>query len=233
MKLVVGTFLTLDGIMQGPGGPEEDRSGGFDHGGWLVPHFDDMMGQVMDDWIQGADGLLLGRKTYQIFAAHWPYVTGDDPIARKFNSVRKHVVSRTLDRVDWNNSTLIKGDAVEAITRIKDQPGAELQVHGSGDLIQTLLEHDLVDQFRLWIFPVVLGTGKRLFANGTTPARLELVEPGPPPPGSYCRCTSLQAVPTTGRLPWSSRQRPSWSGGERSPRRSPGVSSRGCLKTVA
>jgi dihydrofolate reductase len=176
MKLVVGTFVTLDGVMQAPGGPEEDRSGGFDHGGWLVPYFDDMMGQVMDDWIRRADGVLLGRKTYEIFAAHWPYVTGDDPMAAKLNSVRKHVVSRTLDRVDWNNSSLVKGDVVAAIRRLKDEPGSELQVHGSGDLIQTLLEHHLIDEFRLWIFPVLLGTGKRLFANGTVPVRLKLAE---------------------------------------------------------
>jgi dihydrofolate reductase len=172
----VGTFVTLDGVMQAPGGPEEDPSGGFDHGGWLVPHFDDMMGRVMDDWIRRADGLLLGRRTYEIFAAHWPYVTGDDPIAEKLNSVRKHVVSRTLDRVDWNNSTLVKGDVAAAIRRLKAEPGNELQVHGSGDLIQTLLEHQLIDEFRLWIFPVLLGTGKRLFAKGTVPARLKLAE---------------------------------------------------------
>jgi dihydrofolate reductase len=176
MRLVVDTFLTLDGVMQAPGGPEEDRSGGFAHGGWLVPHFDDVLGQVKIDWIERADGLLLGRKTYEIFAAYWPHVTGDDPIARKFNSVRKHVVSRTLDRVEWNNSTLVKGDVVEAIRKLKAGAGTELQVHGSGDLIQTLLKHNLIDEFRLWIFPVLLGTGKRLFANGTVPARLELVE---------------------------------------------------------
>jgi dihydrofolate reductase len=176
MKLVVGTFLTLDGVMQAPGGPEEDRSGGFDHGGWLVPYFDDMMGQVMVDWIRRADGVLLGRKTYEIFAAHWPHVPGDDPIAEKLNSVQKYVVSRTLDRANWKNSILLQGDVVEAITRLKGQPGSELQVHGSGDLIQTLLEHQLIDEFRLWIFPVLLGTGKRLFANGTMPARLELAE---------------------------------------------------------
>jgi dihydrofolate reductase len=176
MRLVVGTFLTLDGVMQAPGGPEEDRSGGFEHGGWLFPFFDEMAGQVMVDWIQRGDGLLLGRKTYEIFAAYWPYITGEDPIARKFNSVRKYVASRTLDRVDWNNSSLIQGDVVDAIRRLKGQPGSELQVHGSGDLIQTLLQHQLIDEFRLWIFPIVLGTGKRLFANGTVPARLELVE---------------------------------------------------------
>jgi dihydrofolate reductase len=176
MKLVVGTFLTLDGVMQAPGAPEEDQRGGFEHGGWLVPFFDDMMGEVMVDWIRKADGLLLGRRTYEIFAAHWPYVTGDDPIAVKFNSVRKHIVSRTLDRVEWNNSTLVKGDVVEAIRRLKGEPGSELQVHGSGELIQTLLKDHLIDEFRLWIFPVLLGTGKRLFAAGTVPARLELVE---------------------------------------------------------
>jgi dihydrofolate reductase len=176
MKLTVGTFVTLDGVMQAPGGPEEDRSAGFTHGGWVVPFFDDMMLQVMIDWIQDADGLLLGRKTYEIFAAHWPYVANDDPIGVKFNSVRKYVVSRTLDRVDWNNSTLIKGDLVEGIRRLKREPGNELQVHGSGELIQTLLKHDLIDTFRLWIFPVLLGTGKRLFASGTVPARLTLVE---------------------------------------------------------
>jgi dihydrofolate reductase len=176
MKLTVGTFVTLDGVMQAPGAPEEDRSGGFDHGGWLVPFVDDMMMRVMTDWIRGVDGLLLGRKTYEIFAAHWPFVTGDDPIAAKFNSVRKYVVSRTLDRVDWNNSTLLNGDVVERIKKLKSEPGNELQVHGSGALIQTLLKHDLIDAFRLWTFPVLLGTGKRLFANGTVPARLKLVE---------------------------------------------------------
>jgi dihydrofolate reductase len=176
MKLVVGTFLTLDGVMQGPGGPEEDKSGGFAQGGWLVPYFEDKMGQVMVDWINRGNGLLLGRKTYEIFASYWPHVTGDDPIAKKFNSERKHVVSRTLDRVDWNNSTLVKGDVVEAIRRLKAQAGDELQIHGSGDLIQTLLKHNLIDEFRLWTFPIVLGTGKRLFANGTVPARFELSE---------------------------------------------------------
>ena len=176
MKLTVGTFVTLDGVMQAPGGPDEDRSGGFEHGGWLVPFVDDMAMQVMTEWIQGGDGLLLGRKTYEIFASHWPHVSGDDPIAAKFNSVRKYVVSRTLDRVDWRNSTLIKDDVVEGIKKLKSERGNELQVHGSGGLIQTLLEHDLIDAFRLWTFPVLLGTGKRLFENGTIPARLKLVE---------------------------------------------------------
>jgi len=175
-KLVVGTFLTLDGVMQAPGGPEEDRSGGFGHGGWLVPWFDETMGQVMTDWIRGADGLVLGRKTYEIFAAHWPHVGDDDPIAAKLNAVRKHVASRTLRRLEWSNSAVIEGDVATAVRRLKEGPGGELQVHGSGALVQTLLEHGLVDELRLWIFPVLLGTGKRLFAEGTVASRLELVE---------------------------------------------------------
>lgn len=174
-KLIVGTFLTLDGVMQGPGGPDEDRSGGFSHGGWLVPYFDDMMGQLITEWTAAADGLLLGRKTYEIFAAHWPHVT-DDPIATKLNSVRKYVASRTLDTVGWNNSTLIKGDVAEEVARLKREAGGEILVYGSGALIQTLLKHDLVDEFRLWIFPVLLGQGKRFFAEGTVPAGLKVVD---------------------------------------------------------
>jgi dihydrofolate reductase len=174
-KLVVGTFLTLDGVLQGPGGPEEDRSGEFAHGGWLVPYFDDTMGQIMAEWIRRAGGFVLGRKTYEIFAAHWPHVT-DDPIADKLNSAPKYVASRTLDRVTWQHATLLRGDVAEAVGRLKDDPGGELQVHGSGDLIQILLRHHLIDEFRLWVFPVVLGTGKRLFDGGTVPATFELVE---------------------------------------------------------
>jgi len=175
MKLVIGTFLTLDGVMQAPGGPEEDRSGGFPHGGWLVPHFDEKMGQIMAEWMQKAGGFLLGRKTYEIFAVHWPHVTGD-PIAEQLNNSPKYVASRTLDRVDWKHSNLIRGDLAEAVKRLKGEPGGELQVHGSGNLIQTLLKHSLVDEFRLWTFPILLGTGKRLFAEGTAPTGLTLVE---------------------------------------------------------
>lgn len=174
-KLVVGTFLTLDGVMQAPGGPEEDRGGGFAHGGWLVPHFDDTMGRIMDEWIGRAGGFLLGRMTYEIFAAHWPHVSGD-PIADKLNASPKYVASRTLERADWKPSSIIRGDVAEAVRRLKSESGGELQVHGSGDLIQTLLRHNLIDEFRLWTFPVVLGTGKRLFAGGTVPAGLKLLE---------------------------------------------------------
>jgi len=175
-ELVVGTFLSLDGVMQGPGGPDEDRSGGFDHGGWLVPHFDDDLGQAMVAWIEEADGLLLGRRTYEIFAGHWPRVADDDPIAAKLNSVTKYVASTSLTSVEWANSTLLTGDVAGEVAALKRRAPGEIQVHGSGDLLQTLLRHDLVDEYRLRIAPVVLGSGKRLFGEGTVPVGLELVE---------------------------------------------------------
>lgn len=174
-RLVVSTFLTLDGVMQGPGGPEEDRSGGFAHGGWSVTHWDDRMGEVMDEALSKPFALVLGRKTYEIFAAHWPLVT-DDPAADRLNAATKYVASRTLTTVDWENSVLIDGDAANGIAGLKQQDGPELQVHGSSDLIQSLLRHDLVDEFRVWTFPVVVGRGKRLFGDGTTPRGLRLVD---------------------------------------------------------
>jgi dihydrofolate reductase len=174
-KLIVSTFVTLDGVMQAPGGPEEDPTGGFTYGGWTVNYWDDMMGQVMGGYMAKPFERLLGRKTYEIFAAHWPYIK-DDPAADKLNSVRKYVVSGTLDEVNWNNSTLVKGNVVEAIRKLKEQKGHEIQVHGSGNLIQTLLKHDLIDEFRLWIFPVTIGKGKRLFGEGTQPAGLMLID---------------------------------------------------------
>jgi dihydrofolate reductase len=170
--LAVNTFLTLDGVMQAPGGPEEDPTGGFVHGGWGVNYFDDeMMERVAE---AEPYELLLGRGTYEIFAAHWPYDEG--PIAARLNSTRKHVASTTLERVEWNNSTLITGDVAEYVAALKRQDGPEIQVHGSPGLIQTLLEHDLIDQFRMWIFPVVIGTGKRFFGDGTIPVGLKLVD---------------------------------------------------------
>jgi len=172
-KLAVITYLSLDGVMQAPGGPAEDPTGGFTHGGWSANYFDDeMMGQVAE-----ADPyeLLLGRGTYEIFAAHWPYDEG--PIADRLNGTRKHVASRTLQEpLEWNNSTLIKGDVAEYVAKLKRQDGPEIQVHGSPGLIQTLLQHDLIDEFRVWIFPLVLGTGKRLFGDGTIPVALKLVD---------------------------------------------------------
>jgi dihydrofolate reductase len=175
-KLVVGTFLTLDGVMQAPGGPDEDRDGGFEHGGWSFGYWDDMMGERITEATNRAGALLLGRKTYEIFAGHWPEVGDDDPVAAKLNRVPKYVASRTLDEVTWQNTTLVEGDVPAAVARLKGEAGDEIQVTGSWALAQTLIQHDLVDEYRLWIFPIVLGTGKRLFGDGAVPAGLELVD---------------------------------------------------------
>lgn len=174
-SLVVPAFLTLDGVMQAPGGPQEDPTGGFAQGGWSVNYWDDAMGAAMGENFARPFELLLGRKTYEIFAAHWPYVGDDDPTARVLNSTRKYVASRTLDRVEWNNSTLVEGDVREGVAALKAEEGPEIVTQGSSDLVQTLLEHDLVDEFRLWTFPVVVGPGKRLFGSGTLPGGLQLV----------------------------------------------------------
>jgi dihydrofolate reductase len=176
MKLVVGTFVTLDGVMQAPCAPDEDRSGGFAHGGWLVPWFDERMGELIAGWSEAADALLLGRRTYEILAAHWPQVGDEDPLAAKLNRMRKYVASRTLEALDWNHSVLLRGDLATEVARLRQQPGGELQVSGSGELIQTLLRHDLVDEFRLWVAPLVLGRGKRLFGDGALPAALTLTD---------------------------------------------------------
>jgi dihydrofolate reductase len=171
-KLIVNTFMSLDGVMQSPGGPDEDPTGGFEHGGWGANYFDDeMMARVAES---APYELLLGRGTYEIFAAHWPYDEG--PIADQLNGTRKYVASRTLDRVDWDNSTLIDGDVADYVRRLKEEDGPEIQVHGSPGLIQTLLAHDLIDELRVWIFPLVLGNGKRLFGDGTVPGALKLVD---------------------------------------------------------
>jgi dihydrofolate reductase len=174
-RLLVTTFMSLDGVVQAPGGPDEDRDGGFEHGGWSVPHFDPDMIKLMTDLTARADALLLGRRTYDIFAASWPLAGADDPIGAKLNTMPKYVASRTLTTVTWQNSTLIEGDVATAVGDLKRGEGGEIQVHGSGDLIQTLIEHDLVDEFHLLVFPVLLGSGKRLFAGGTVPAGLRLL----------------------------------------------------------
>src|SRR5438094_4108461 len=158
--------------MQAPGGPDEDRSGGFTKGGWSVGYWDDRMGQVMGDFMGRPFEMLLGRRTYEIFAGYWPRST--EAGAQALNGARKHVASRTLKNVEWNNSTLIKGDVPMYVSELKKQSGPEIQVHGSGDLIQTLLRNDLVDEFHVWTFPVVLGSGKRLFADGAVPAGLKV-----------------------------------------------------------
>ena len=169
--LAVNTFMSLDGVMQSPGGPDEDPTGGFELGGWAVNYFDDEMMRRMAE--SSPYELLLGRGTYEIFAAHWPYDEG--PIADHLNATRKHVASTTLDSVEWNNSTLIEGDVAEYVKALKAEGGSEIQVHGSPGLLQTLLEHDLIDEYRLWIFPVVLGRGKPVFGDGAIPAGLKLV----------------------------------------------------------
>jgi dihydrofolate reductase len=176
MRLTMHTFLTLDGVMQAPGGPGEDDDGGFEHGGWSFPYGDDDFGAAVVGWFANADAFLLGRKTYQIFAGHWPKVTDpNDPIAGKLNALPKYVASTTLDSVGWNNSALLGGDVVAEVAKLKEQPGNELQVHGSGKLAHTLIDHDLVDEYRLLFFPVHLGSGKKLFRDGGKPAALKLI----------------------------------------------------------
>jgi dihydrofolate reductase len=174
-KLIVSTFVTLDGVMQAPGGPEEDGEGGFAYGGWSVNYWDDQMGEVMGEAMSKPFDLLLGRKTYDIFAAFWPNAS-DDAGGKPLNDATKYVASRSQPTLAWGPSVLIEGDAAEGVAALKNGNGPALQVHGSGNLIQTLLRHNLVDEFRLWVFPVVIGSGKRLFADGTIPAGLKLVD---------------------------------------------------------
>jgi dihydrofolate reductase len=174
-RLIVQTFLTLDGVMQAPGGPEEDDSGGFTQGGWSVNYWDDRMGEVMGAAMGVPFDLLLGRKTYDIFAAYWPHAS-EEAGAKPLNDATKYVASRSHPTLEWSESVLIEGDAAEDIADLRKQDGPELQVHGSGNLIQTLLRNNLVDEFRLWVFPLVIGSGKRLFSDGTIPAGLKLVD---------------------------------------------------------
>ena len=176
--------MTLDGVIQAPGGPGEDTSGGFEYGGWTVPYFDDFSGQVMDEQTGHPFDLLLGRKTYDIFAGYWPHQDeSTTPFALKFNKARKYVASRSPIELDWNNSVLLKEDIVEEINKLKAEDGPELQVYGSSDFIQTLLKNDLVDELWLKIFPITLGTGKRLFAEGAIPAAFELTDSKVSPSG--------------------------------------------------
>lgn len=181
-KIVVLSFISLDGVMQAPGGSEEDTSGGFKFGGWTVPYWDDFSGEIMDQQIGRVPAdLLLGRKTYDIFASYWPKQKGD--IADPFNKATKYVVSASSPKLTWENSVLIEGDIAAKLKELKEQDGPMLQVHGSGNLIQTLLKNDLVDELWLKIFPVTLGNGKRLFAEGTIPAAFELIESKTSPSG--------------------------------------------------
>ena len=174
-KLIVSTFVSLDGIMQAPGGPEEDPTGGFALGGWTFRYWD----EEMDVSASGFDGkdreLLLGRRTYEIFEAYWPYQPDDDPVAKMLNEAKKYVASHTLTTLHWNNSTLLQGDVVSAVTALKEQSGPDLQIIGSGNLIQTLQDASLIDEYNVWTFPVVLGRGKRLFGETIKPFALRLI----------------------------------------------------------
>ncbi|GII81295.1 dihydrofolate reductase [Sphaerisporangium rufum] len=174
-KLIVTTFVSLDGVMQAPGGAGEDDSGGFAHGGWTVNYWDETLGQAMESFMSPPFDLVLGRKTYDIFAAYWPHAP-EEAGAKPLNDATKYVASRGRPELKWRNSVLIEGDVAEGVAALKEQDGPELQVHGSGDLIQTLLRHGLVDEFHLLVFPVLIGTGKRLFGAGTVPAGLTLAD---------------------------------------------------------
>ena len=181
-KLIAITQVTLDGVMQSPGGPEEDPRNGFTHGGWAMPFLDDALNQAIGETIAGEFDMVLGRRTYEIFAAYWPN-QGDNPIAKAFNKATKYVVTRTLDQLGWEKSQCIGGDVVDEVRRLKASDGPVLHIWGSSALLQTLIAADLIDEYRMWVFPVVLGEGKRLFEHGVPPRGLSLVETRSTPKG--------------------------------------------------
>ncbi len=182
-KIIILTFITLDGVMQAPGGPTEDTSGDFKYGGWTFPYADEFFGKVMGEQISGSFDLLLGRKTFDIFHAYWPKQGNDNPVTEPFNKAKKYVASHNEVPLDWKETIHLEGDVVEAVKKLKQEDGPELQVHGSGNFIQTLLKNDLVDEMWLKIFPVTLGPGKRLFADGTIPKAFTLRESKTSPKG--------------------------------------------------
>lgn len=184
MQLTVTTFISVDGVYQGPGGPEEDPSNGFDRGGWVVPHFDEETGQFMDEVFKNVDAFLLGRRTYEIFAAAWPNATDpNDPVAKSLNTLPKYVASTTLKDPQWANTTVLEGDLASAVEELKERDGRELQVHGSGRLVQSLLANDLVDRLNLLVFPVIVGAGRRLFPDSGIATGLALEESRNTPSG--------------------------------------------------
>lgn len=176
-KLAVTTFVSLDGVMQSPGLPDEDPSNGFQYGGWQAAYADEDLGRIASERLARADAFVLGRKTYESLAAYWPRVTDpDDPIASRLNALPKYVASTTLNRAEWNNTILLRENVADEVAALKQRYQNEIQVHGSGELVQTLREHGLVDVLHVWIYPVVLGAGKRLFPEGCIPSALELVD---------------------------------------------------------
>lgn len=181
-KLIDSCYITLDGVMQALGGPEEDRSGGFKYGGWVTPFYDEFLIKVLDEETRDPFDLLLGRKTFEIFAAYWPHHADEVPGAG-INKATKYVVSRSLTAHEWDKSVFLNGDVVEEVRKIKQQDGPDIQIFGSGELIQTLLKHDLIDEFWLKIVPITLGTGKRLFADGTIPAAFKVTKSQVSPTG--------------------------------------------------
>ena len=177
-KIITTTFVTLDGVMQAPGGPEEDTAGGFAYGGWQLggDYQDEVTSKIIQDFMATPFEMLLGKRTYQIFAGYWPNHPEIELIAKPFNSTKKYVVSHAPMELSWNNSALVTGDVVAEITKLKTLNGPDLWVWGSGNLIQTLLRHNLIDQMHIWTHPVAIGTGKKLFAEGTQPQCLKLVD---------------------------------------------------------
>ncbi|HJQ92863.1 MAG TPA: dihydrofolate reductase family protein [Candidatus Thermoplasmatota archaeon] len=198
-KLIVDQFMTLDGVVQAPGGPDEDRSGGFAHGGWQAPYLDQGSLAVIVEEIERNEALLLGRRTYEIFAGYWPKASPEDPIAKKLNAMPKYVASRTLRRVEWANSTLLGPDLRQEVARIKARHG-ETHVIGSAGLVQSLLRERLVDRLNVWVYPLTLGSGKRLFAEGTVPTALELVRSQAFPKGAVLLTYEPRGEPTYGTV---------------------------------
>lgn len=199
-KLVVSAFVTLDGVMQAPGGPDEDADG-FTHGGWSAPYATDEMDDIILEQFAGIEAFLLGRRTYEIFAGYWPKVTDEDnPVAAKLNGAAKYVASRTLDTLAWHNSHLLGGDVATAVAGLKQRIAGEINVQGSSVLIRTLQRHELVDEYRLLVEPVVLGTGKRLFAEGTVPTALTLTDSRTAGGGSIYATYRTAGKPTYGSL---------------------------------
>ena len=182
-KIILATFISLDGVMQAPGGPDEDPTGGFKHGGWGFPHSDEGTGKALFELFEKPFALLLGRKTYDIFSAYWPHIGSDNPVANKFNSVTKYVATRGDAELKWNRSQSLGKDVVAALKELKAGEGPDLLIQGSGDLIQTLLRHELIDEFNLMIFPLVLGSGKKLFAGGAIPSAMKLLRTQSSPTG--------------------------------------------------